>query len=98
MANKIKLENPLQPVHLTLATGPTIITGDGPDKNYVNAYVHEQSNTAMTWQVNHNLGKYCSVTVVDSNDDVVIGEIHYNSLNQVTLSFTASFSGKAFCN
>lgn len=94
MANKIKLENPLQPVHLTLAQGPTIIQADGGDKNYV----HNQSTTASAWTVNHNLNKYCSVTVVDSNDDVVIGEIHYNSLNQVTLSFTASFSGKAFCN
>jgi len=95
MSNKIKLENPLQPVHLTLAQGPTIITGNGGnDANYV--YIQMQA--ATQWTVNHNLNKYCSVTVVDSNNDVVIGEIHYNSINQVTLTFTAAFSGKAFFN
>lgn len=94
MPNKIKLENPYQPVNLTLAQGPTIIQADGADKNYV----HTQSSVANSWIVPHNLNKYCSVTVVDSNDNVVIGEIHYDSLNQVTLTFTASFSGKAFCN
>lgn len=96
MANKIKLENPLQPVHLTLAQGPTVITAgsDKPDKYYL----HNQSAVSNTWVVPHNLGKYCSVTVVDSNDDVVIGEIHYDSVNQVTLSFTSSFNGKAYCN
>lgn len=95
MSNKIKLENPLEPVNLTMAGEVTsIIIGDGADKNYV----HNQSETSDEWTINHNLNKYCSVTVVDDNNDVVIGEIHYNSMNQVTLTFTASFSGKAYFN
>ena len=96
MPNKIKLENPLQPVHLTLANGPTIISGDGSDLNYVHSanFIAGESGNI----VNHNLGKYCSVTVVDENNDVIIGEVRYNSANQVTLYFTAAFTGKAFFN
>ena len=61
-------------------------------------YVHSQGVTSATWVVTHNLNKKCSVTVVDSADTVVVGEIVYNSVNQVTLTFSGSFSGKAYFN
>ena len=93
MPDKIKLENPISPVNLVLNTEPMFVSQGGGAN-----YVYTQSSASATWIVNHNLNKYCSVTVVDSNNDVVIGEIHYNSVNQVTLTFTAAFSGKAFFN
>jgi hypothetical protein len=61
-------------------------------------FVYVQSSPAATWVINHNLNKYCSVTVVDSADNVVYGEVLYNSLNQVTLTFAGAFSGEAFFN
>ena len=64
------------------------------DKNYV----HTQSSLATSWVVSHNLGKYVSVTVVDSAGTVVVGQVDYDSLNQVTLLFKATFSGKAYFN
>jgi hypothetical protein len=60
--------------------------------------VYTQSSPSATWVVNHNLNKYCSVTVVDSADNIVFGDVLYNSLNQVTLTFAGAFSGKAFFN
>jgi hypothetical protein len=92
MSNPIRLQNPINPVNLILSTEPMLVS-----QGSVN-YVYTQSSASNTWIVNHNLNKYCSVTVVDSNNDVVIGEIHYNSVNQVTLTFTAAFAGKAFFN
>lgn len=71
-----------------------VIGGVSLDANYV--YV--QTSPAATWVVNHNLNKYCSVTVVDSADNIVYGEVLYNSLNQVTLTFSGAFSGEAFFN
>ena len=68
-----------------------IFTGD---KNFV----HSQGVPAAQWVITHNLGKKCSVTVVDSANQVVIGQITYNSDNQITLDFQGSFSGKAFFN
>ena len=61
-------------------------------------FVFTQTSPSATWVVNHNLNKYCSVTVVDSADNIVFGDVLYNSLNQVTLTFAGAFSGKAFFN
>jgi|TARA_B110000908_G_scaffold77449_1_gene93132 hypothetical protein len=61
-------------------------------------YVHDQGTPSATWVIAHNLNKKCAVTVVDSANRVVVGEINYNSVNQVTLNFSGSFSGKAFFN
>jgi hypothetical protein len=61
-------------------------------------FVYVQSSPSATWVINHNLNKYCSVTVVDSADNIVYGEVLYNSLNQVTLTFAGAFSGRAFFN
>ena len=61
-------------------------------------YVYVKSSPSATWVITHNLNKYCSVTVVDSADNIVFGDVLYNSLNQVTLTFAGAFSGKAFFN
>ena len=64
------------------------------DKNYI----HTQGVASITWVVTHNLNKRPSVMVVDSADTVVIGQVQYNSDNQITLTFSGSFSGKAYFN
>ena len=64
------------------------------DKNYV----HYQSSPSATWTIIHNLAKKPAVVVVDSADEVVYGEITYDSDNQVTLTFAGSFSGRAYLN
>lgn len=61
-------------------------------------YVHEQQVASTTWVINHNMNKYPSVNIVDTANDEVTGEVKYNTLNQITISFTAAFSGKAYLN
>lgn len=69
--------------------------GTGDDKTYI----HTQNVPANTWKVNHNLGKYPSVTVVDSAGSSIAGaKISYDNFNNLTLEFSASFSGKAYLN
>jgi hypothetical protein len=68
-------------------------TGDG-DKSYI----HYQSSPEATWIITHNLVKYPSVTIVDSANSIVIGNIQYNSLNQLTVSFSGAFAGRAYLN
>jgi len=68
-----------------------IFTGDAN-------FVHDQGVTSAQWVIDHNLGKKCSVVVVDSSNQVVVGQITYNSDNRVTIDFDSSFSGKAFFN
>ena len=61
-------------------------------------YVHTQSVAAMVWTVSHNLGKKPSVTVVDSGENVVVGDVAYLDTNSLTVTFSVAFGGKAFCN
>jgi hypothetical protein len=50
--------------------------------------------------INHpgTWGDYPSVTVVTNNKTVVIGEVTYITTTQLTLTFTATFSGIAYLN
>jgi hypothetical protein len=59
-------------------------------------FVFPQSSPSSTWSITHNLGGRPSVTIVDSAGTMVIGEVTYNSDTQVTVNFTAAFSGFAY--
>ena len=62
------------------------------------AYVWKQDVAADTWVIPHNLDKYPSATVVDTGRNVNIGDITYDSKNQITIRFSAPFSGEAYLN
>jgi len=61
-------------------------------------YTHLQSSASTSWVITHNLNKYPSATIVTSVGVVVIGDITYNSANQITITLSASDSGKAYLN
>ena len=61
-------------------------------------FTHVQSTPSNEWTITHSLNKRPSVVVVDSADNVVIGEVEYINDNQVTLRFAGGFSGKAYFN
>jgi hypothetical protein len=85
------------------ATGK-ILTTDGSVLSWTDAtYTHTQSQASATWTITHNLNKFPSVTVIDSGDSVVVGEILFNPANQLTITFfgngnSVAFSGKAYLN
>lgn len=59
-------------------------------------YTHYQAIPLDTWTINHNMNFNPSVTVVDSVDRVVVGEVEYINLNQVVVTFQGAFSGHAY--
>lgn len=61
-------------------------------------YLHDQGIPSATWVVSHNLGKYPSVTVIDSANREVVGEVIHTSTNQTILNFNNPFSGRATLN
>lgn len=65
----------------------------GADKNYVQAF-----SVASLVSVAHNLGKYPAVTVFDSAGDQVEGDVDYTDLDNLTVTFSAPFSGEVTCN
>ena len=102
------LSNTTVPVVAINATGTanssTYLRGDGTWSTVSGGggggyFVYTQIVASNTWNINHGLGIYPSVTVVDSGNNAVIGEIHYVDTNNITLTFTGSgFSGSAYLN
>ena len=66
--------------------------------NIIGSYTFTQARAATQWEIAHNLGKYPSVTIVDSAGTQLVGEVTYTDENNVVISFTAAFSGKAYLN
>ena len=64
------------------------------DKHF--AYV--QSTASATWDIEHPLNKFPSVTVVDSAGSVVVGEVQYISNSEVIVTFNGAVSGTAYLN
>ena len=64
----------------------------------VPTFVFEQGAPATTWNIQHNLGKFPSVSVINNNNVVINGEVTYIDNNNVQLNFSAGFSGKAYLN
>lgn len=52
----------------------------------------------VKWTITHNLGKFPSVTVVDLDNNMVIGDVDYLSTNIIQITFSIPFSGCAFLN
>lgn len=70
------------------------VIGGGGDAHYA----HIQSTPEAVWEVTHNLNKKPTITVVDSADTMVMGEVEYINNNSVRLTFAGAFSGKAYFN
>ena len=89
----------------TVTTGPAAATITGtsvdPVLNLVlpsgGSYRHTQGTPATTWTINHNLGyEPGGVAIVDSGGTIVTGTVTYASVNQIVVSFTSAFGGKAY--
>jgi hypothetical protein len=59
-------------------------------------YVFTQGVASAEWVIPHTLGGHPSVTIVDSANTAVFGEVQYDSTTQVTVYFTVPFSGLAY--
>jgi hypothetical protein len=63
-----------------------------------NTFEFNQMVPSILWTINHALGKFPSVEVVDSAGTVVVGNVEYINDNQITIEFSFAFSGKAYLN
>lgn len=65
---------------------------------YTGTYIYSQSPASDHWRINHNMNKYPSVTIVDTANTVVVGDVVYIDANTVECLFTSPFSGTAYLN
>jgi hypothetical protein len=59
-------------------------------------YVHTQASIASTWTINHNLGFFPNVTVLDSSNRILETFVQYDNINTATIIMNSAASGKAF--
>lgn len=64
----------------------------------VDSFVFEQGLASDIWNITHNLNRYPSVTIVDSANTEVEGDVQYTDKNNIIIKFSGPFSGKAFLN
>jgi len=86
---------------VTIPLTPVAAT-DAASKGYVDAevatFIFEQVVPAATWVITHSLNRFPSVSVVDTADTSGFGAVEYNSANQLTVTFSGAFAGKAYLN
>jgi hypothetical protein len=71
---------------------------DGVLEMLPSTFVYQQYTSAAVWTVDHPLKKYPSVTIIDSAGTECFGIVNYISTSQLTVSFSAPFSGKCVLN
>ena len=69
-----------------------------PSTSGDSSFVYAQAVAEDTWNIQHNMGKFPSITVIDTANTVVTGQYTYIDNNNVTLNFSAAFAGKAYLN
>jgi len=80
-----------EPNRIVLALGGSLATG-----NLTRRHTHTQTAASTTWTITHSLGGKPQVTVVDTGDNVVHGDVQYLSTTQIVCSFSAAFAGYAY--
>ena len=81
----------------TITDGTTLNT----TSVYANADKHEiktQTANDTTWDFTHTLNKYPSVSVVDSGNNIIYGDVEYISTSRLKIHFSSAQSGKAYLN
>lgn len=53
---------------------------------------------ASTWVIQHNLGRFPSITTVDSAGSEITGAVTYDNENKITVVFNSATSGNAYLN
>lgn len=96
-AEAVTIVETVAPVVTLVLQGPRGPQGvPGPSGAAAASYRHVQSVPASVWIIPHELGMYPNVAIIDSAGDGVIGAVHYDNENQITMIFSAAFSGEAY--
>lgn len=61
-------------------------------------YVFTEGAPSEVWTIKHELGKFPSVTVIDTAEDAVEGAVVYLGNKELTITFSAPVSGVAYLN
>jgi len=96
-ANSSTLDG-LSDVTITSASsGQGLVYNGSAWVNKATTFTHTQSSSSAEWTIAHNLGyRPGGVSIVDSAENVVMGDIVHSSDNQIVINFSSAFTGKAY--
>lgn len=78
-----------------LAARPVGCSGGSGSNGGSVAYRHQQSAPATVWTINHNLGFWPSVSIVDTGGFEIEADVRHMSVNQVVVVFAIPLAGVA---
>ena len=99
---KLKVVEAIQDSTGAPGTEGQVLTSTVTGTEWANAagatFTFTQGVPAATWVIVQNLNKFPSVSVVDSANTSGFGAVVYDSANQLTVTFSGAFAGKAYLN
>ena len=113
MANFVIVQPPGHTVIVEHETITTLVLGDEPSVTIVEVpglqgppgppgdaftAVFAQSSPTTVWLLEHNLGRFPAISLVDTANDQIIGDVSYLDANVARVTFAAPTSGKAYLN
>jgi hypothetical protein len=96
---EVSSRRPRSTVTVTKVVNNTTLIDDHhvtPGGGVAQSYTHVQASPASTWIVNHNLSYNPAVSIVSSSGDLVHGDVTYSGLQEITINFSAPFSGSVY--
>jgi len=89
--SNVTLNKVITPAGTTITINtPAVI----PDKTFV----FIQLVPSASWSIEHDLDKFPSVSVVNNNNIIMYGDTEYIDDNNIIITFSGGFSGKAYLN
>jgi hypothetical protein len=76
----------------------TFLRGDNTWIKADKDFVFTQGTPSATWTIQHNMDKLPAVAAVNNNNMIVYGDVLYVDSNNLTITFSGGFSGKAYLN
>lgn len=102
IAGNLKVVNAIQDSNSSPGTLGQVLSSTVTGTQWITApgatFTFTQAVPSNTWVIVHNLNKFPSVTAVSTANQVAIGDVVYNNTNQLTITFSAGFAGKAYLN
>ncbi len=89
---------PLDPIEGTNSRVVGGTAGTQQTTTQATTFAYTQNTPAIVWDVVHDLNRYPSVTVVNTEGQVVQPDITYVSSNEIKISFAFPYTGSVYLN